>query len=95
MRAGGRIVAALRGVVKKIDGVFAGASTWLKSAVRTGFPPGTQLHRLDITGGLATVDLTAHGLGPADPKVADAVRGAFAFGDPALLDAHLRDTFVR
>jgi hypothetical protein len=43
-------------LVKQLVG---GPTTWLKSTpVRTGFPPGTELRRLDITGGLATVDLT-------------------------------------
>ncbi len=36
-----------------------GPTTWLKGAlVRSGFPPGTQLRRLDISGGVATVDLS-------------------------------------
>jgi hypothetical protein len=39
--------------------VVGGPTTWLRSAsVRTGFPVGTQLRRLDISGGLATVDLS-------------------------------------
>lgn len=42
-------------LVKQLVG---GATTWLKSAVRSEFPAGTQLRRLDISGGLATVDLT-------------------------------------
>lgn len=38
---------------------IGGPTAWLRSAsVRTGFPAGTQLRRLDITGGLATVDLS-------------------------------------
>jgi hypothetical protein len=38
---------------------IGGPTTWLRSAsVRTGFPAGTQLRRFDITGGLATVDLS-------------------------------------
>jgi Lipoprotein LpqB beta-propeller domain/Sporulation and spore germination len=43
-------------LVKQLIG---GPTTWMKYAfVRTGFPAGTQLKRLDISGGLATVDLT-------------------------------------
>ena len=43
-------------LVKQLVG---GPTEWLRSAsVRTGFPAGTQLRRLDITGGLATVDLS-------------------------------------
>lgn len=39
--------------------LLGGPTTWLRgAAVRTGFPPGTQLRRLDISGGVATVDLS-------------------------------------
>lgn len=39
--------------------LLGGPTTWLKGAgVRTAFPQGTRLRRLDITGGVATVDLT-------------------------------------
>jgi WD40 repeat protein len=39
--------------------LLGGPTTWLRgAAVRTGFPSGTQLRRLDITGGVATVDLS-------------------------------------
>jgi Lipoprotein LpqB beta-propeller domain/Sporulation and spore germination len=38
---------------------IGGPTTWLRSAaVRSGFPSGTQLRRFDVTGGVATVDLT-------------------------------------
>ncbi|MDN3355550.1 LpqB family beta-propeller domain-containing protein [Actinomadura sp. DC4] len=39
--------------------LLGGPTTWLRgAAVRTGFPSGTQLRRLDISGGVATVDLS-------------------------------------
>jgi WD40 repeat protein len=39
--------------------LLGGPTSWLRgAAVRTGFPPGTQLRRLVITGGVATVDLS-------------------------------------
>ncbi|GAB2871975.1 LpqB family beta-propeller domain-containing protein [Actinoallomurus bryophytorum] len=39
--------------------LLGGPTSWLRgAAVRTGFPSGTQLRRLDITGGVATVDLS-------------------------------------
>jgi Lipoprotein LpqB beta-propeller domain/Sporulation and spore germination len=39
--------------------LLGGPTTWLRgAAVRTGFPAGTQLRRLDISGGVATVDLS-------------------------------------
>jgi hypothetical protein len=39
--------------------LLAGPTEWLRgAAVRTGFPSGTQLRRLDISGGVATVDLS-------------------------------------
>jgi hypothetical protein len=39
--------------------LLGGPTTWLRgAAVRTGFPSGTQLRRLDIAGGVATVDLS-------------------------------------
>lgn len=48
-------------LVKQLIG---GPTTWLKSAsVRNGFPNGTQLRRLDISGGLATVDLSRQARG--------------------------------
>src|SRR3569833_1095648 len=39
--------------------LLGGPTVWLRgAAVRTGFPSGTQLRRLDISGGVATVDLS-------------------------------------
>lgn len=39
--------------------LIAGPTAWLKSAaVRNAFPPGVQVRRLDVQGGLATVDLS-------------------------------------
>jgi hypothetical protein len=39
--------------------LLGGPTSWLRgAAVRSGFPPGTQLRRLDIAGGVATVDLS-------------------------------------
>ncbi|GLY89077.1 LpqB family beta-propeller domain-containing protein [Actinoallomurus iriomotensis] len=39
--------------------LLGGPTTWLRGAgVRTDFPGGTQLRRLDISGGVATVDLS-------------------------------------
>jgi hypothetical protein len=45
--------------VQLVKQLLGGPTTWLKgAAVRTGLPAGTQLRRLDISGGLATVDLS-------------------------------------
>jgi hypothetical protein len=45
--------------VQLLKQLLGGPTTWLRWAgVRTGFPDGTQLRRLDISGGLATVDLS-------------------------------------
>jgi hypothetical protein len=44
--------------------LLGGPTNWLRGAyVRSGFPAGTQLRRLDITGGLATVDLSRQARG--------------------------------
>ncbi|MCW2944867.1 MAG: hypothetical protein JWR24_1584 [Actinoallomurus sp.] len=45
--------------VQLVKQLLGGPTTWLSgAAVRTGFPDGTRLRRLDISGGLATVDLS-------------------------------------
>jgi hypothetical protein len=45
--------------VQLVKQLLGGPTAWLRgAAVRTGFPTGTRLRRLDIVGGLATVDLS-------------------------------------